>query len=265
MQEKKAFESLVLIAIILIVTATIGAVFSSSILDLLKAVATPITALFIAFFVTDRLEQQKRKDTEERNQQEALKDYLNRMTTLLIDKNLSLKPFESPEVRVARALTLSVLRELDLERRKHLIDFLYEAELIQYRCSGASPTLLKGANLSELDLSGVYLEKADLTGTDLKNAKLINAKLFGADLSQANLDGADLSEAKLAEAKFNHTFLGKTKLHKAYLSEATLIQTQFTNLKDTDLNEVNFHHAEYDDPTFFPDSFKIKAAEMIKI
>jgi flagellar basal body-associated protein FliL len=146
MEEKKVINKghvLILIAIVImiVIVVAISVVFCSSILDLLKAFATPITALLITLFVTRELEKQKRKDTEERNRQEALKDYLNRMTTLLIDKNLSQKPFESPEIQVARALTLSVLRELDLERRKHLIDFLYEAELIQYRCSGTSPAL----------------------------------------------------------------------------------------------------------------------------
>lgn len=265
MEEKKTFKSLVLIAIILIVTAAIGAVFSSSILDYLKALATPLTALLITPFVTGKLEQQKRKDTEERNRQEALKDYLKQMTQLLVNQNLSQQSSGSAEVKAARALTLSVLRELDLERRKHLIDFLYEAELIQYRCNGASPSLLKGANLSELDLSGVYLEKADLTETNLKNAKLINAKLFEADLSQANLDGADLSEAKLTKAKFNHTYLCETKLNKAYLVKATLIQSSFLKLKDTDLSEVNFCKAKYDDETFFPSDFDFALNKMQKI
>lgn len=45
-----------MIAIILMFTVTIGAVFSSSILDLLKAFATPITALLITPFVTGELE-----------------------------------------------------------------------------------------------------------------------------------------------------------------------------------------------------------------
>lgn len=187
------------------------------------------------------------------------------MTALLTDKNLSIKAFHSSEARVARALTVSVLRELDLERRKQLIDFLHEAELIQYRCSGAVPALLKGVNLSELDLSEVYLEKADLTDTNLKNAKLINTKLFEADLTGANLDGADLSEAKLTKAKFDNTYLSQTKLHEAYLPEATLIQSSFLNLKDTDLTRVNFHKARYDDESWFPSNFDFGQKRMEKI
>lgn len=226
---------------------------------------TPLTLWLIANKVTLELAKQQNKDADERNKKETLINYLDRMTALLIDKHLSLKSFESAEARAARALTVSVLRELDLERRKQLIDFLYEAELIQYRCSGAAPALLKGVNLSELDLSEVYLEKADLTNTNLKNAKLINTKLFEADLTRANLDGADLSEAKLTKAKFNYTFLSQTKLHEAYLPEAILIQSNFRKLKETDLMRVNFNKAKYDDENCFPDNFNFGQKRMEKI
>lgn len=228
-------------------------------------IATPLILWLIANNVTLELAKQQHKAADEQNRQKILNDYLNWITILLVDKQLSLKPFRSPEARVARALSVSVLRDLDLERRKHLIDFLYEAELIQYRGSGSSPALLKGANLSELDLSGVYLEKADLRGTNLKNAKLINAKLFKADLSNANLDGADLSEAKLSEAIFDKTYLNQTKLYKAYLMGGTLIQSSFMNLKDTNLSTVNFTQAKYDDATYFPGGFNFAESKMVKI
>jgi uncharacterized protein YjbI with pentapeptide repeats len=57
----------------------------------------------------------------------------------------------------------------------------------------------------------------------------------------------------------------RTKLHQAYLAEATLIQTQFYNLKDTDLSTVNFCKAEYDDATFFPSGFDFTENKMEKI
>ncbi len=253
MEEKKAFKSLVLIAIILIVTAAIGAVFSSSILDCLKALATPLTALLITPFVTGKLEQQKRKDTEERNRQEALKDYLKQMTQLLVNKNLSQQPSRSAEVKAARALTLSVLRELDLERRRHLIDFLQEAELIQYKCSEDPPALLKGANLTELDLSEANLVNAHLSNADLSNAKLNGAYLNHADLTDADLSYVDLSNATLTkanlrnanlrEAKLSRVWLNEADLSEAYLFEADLSGKVGAKLSKANLNKVTLTKA----------------------
>ena len=61
---------------------------------------------------------------------------------------------------------------------------------------------LRGADLSEADLSGANLIGADLSGADLSGANLHGANLRVADLSGANLRGADLSEAEMQNVKF---------------------------------------------------------------
>ena len=87
------------------------------------------------------------------------------------------------------------------------------------------------ADLSNTDLSGVYLWNANLiyanlSGANLSNAGLWNANLTSADLSNADLSGADLSNANLSGAN---------------LSDANLINTDLrgTNLWDADLSDAN--------------------------
>ena len=65
----------------------------------------------------------------DRQQEEALQVYLDRMAHLLIEKNL--RAAENEEVRnVARTRTMTVLRGLDAKRKGLVLKFLYEADLI---------------------------------------------------------------------------------------------------------------------------------------
>lgn len=92
-----------------------------------------------------------------------------------------------------------------------------DGERADLRCAD-----LRGANLSDVDLSGadlVYanLERAnlsnadllqtDLRGADLENADLSNAVLIDANLKGADLSGADLTGAILENANFRNIIL----------------------------------------------------------
>ena len=107
------------------------------------------------------------------------------------------------------------------------------------------------ADLSNTDLSGVYLWNANLiyanlSGANLSNAGLWNANLTSADLSNADLSGADLSNANLSGvnlsgANLSNTDLSNANLSGANLSDANLINTDLrgTNLWDADLSDAN--------------------------
>src|SRR6266566_8870816 len=65
---------------------------------------------------------------------------------------------------------------------------------------------LRGADLRNANLSGVYLLRAtlleaDLSGADLRNATLFEADLYRATLFEADLSGADLRNAELTRAE----------------------------------------------------------------
>jgi hypothetical protein len=149
----------------------------------------------------------------------ALQAYLDKMTQLLLEKDLRGSEKDSPERTLARARTLTVLRGLDPRRKRSVLDFLYEANLIKPGPSTDShytplpPVIALGspdsdngaADLSGADLRGAVLRNADL-GVDEwhhygKGANLSGADLSGADLTGANLSNADLTGANLYEAK----------------------------------------------------------------
>jgi uncharacterized protein YjbI with pentapeptide repeats len=185
--------------------------------------------------------------------EEALKDYIDKMAELLIDKELKnllgdflkdeeLKkllnssrettPQYSPRLDavldIARARTLSILRQLDSdkERKNSVVQFLIDAELIQ------GLDLLKGADLSRTILGwailgGANLEGANLEGANLKLANLYEANLYEANLKKAtlklaNLEGTILYEANLEGANLEWAILKRADLKGAKLGGANL-------------------------------------------
>lgn len=98
---------------------------------------------------------------------------------------------------------------------------------------------LRGANLSDLDLTDLNLSSADLADANLRRstlnrANLRDAYLSGADLSSAYLIGADLQDADLTFAKARHANMRYVDLHGA-------------DLYDTDLRSANLHGAHLRD------------------
>jgi hypothetical protein len=133
----------------------------------------------------------ERELAEQRAQDEALQAYLSQMGGLLLEKDLRGSDKGSEVRTLARARTLTVLGRLDPSRKRAVMQFLLEAELVQRVEGGSEPIItLAGADLSNADLSEATLSKANLS----------DANLVGADLSEANLsDAYGVTEEQLEE------------------------------------------------------------------
>jgi len=81
---------------------------------------------------------------------------------------------------LVRAEVLSVLGTLDGGRKRILVRFLYESELLK---RGKPAVGFSGADLREAELSGLTLSNASLSYVRLQGAKLGHANLERADLS----------------------------------------------------------------------------------
>ncbi len=139
---------------------------------------------------------------------------------------------------VARAQTLAVLEGLDPDRKRILLQFLYESHLID---AGEAVISLAGANLGE-----AKLERAILVGVNLTGANLRGANLVGADLTGANLSGAYLGEAKLGGAYLGRAVLEGTNLSEANLRGAILVGAE-------SLTQEQIYGATGDENTKLPD------------
>ncbi len=162
-------------------------------------------------------------------QEFALQSYIDKMSELLLDRHLGeLKP-EYEEVRnIARVRTLTVLPQLNPQRKRSIIRFLQESGLIN---NDNTIVKLTYADLTEADLYSAYLAKTNLIHTYLERADLENAGLIEANLSQAKLVKANLTKADLSKANLTGTNLSNADLTGANLSGA--------NLSEANLEGVN--------------------------
>jgi uncharacterized protein YjbI with pentapeptide repeats len=181
---------------------------------------------------------------EQRAQDAALQAYLDQMSQLMLQGDLLRSSEEDSEVRtLARARTQTVLGQLDSDRKASVVQFLYEASLInkEHPVISLSDVRLSGANLSHLELSDANLSEADLSEADLSEANLSEANLSEAKLKGAILSDANLSEANLSEAKLEGADLSLALLPGADLSGAAL---KGAILNDAILNEAKLEGAD---------------------
>lgn len=154
----------------------------------------------------------------------ALRSYFEQMAQLLLDRNL-LGSEDDGEVQrevqqLARARTLTAIAASDAEDNRSLTRFLSDVNLV----TGTDPvSLLRGAYLPNVELSGVFLPAADLYIFKLGGADLSGAFLISANLGGSILSDADLEEANLRYADLDHTDLDGANLRDADLSHASLI------------------------------------------
>ena len=85
---------------------------------------------------------------------------------------------------------------------------ILDEHLLWLNGEGGSRADLRGANLSDANLSnadlrGANLRNANLFGANLRGANLSNADLFGANLRGANLSNADLCGASIDQMMWN--------------------------------------------------------------
>jgi uncharacterized protein YjbI with pentapeptide repeats len=199
----------------------------------------------------------EREITEGNQQEEVLQAYFDRLSALLVDKNLlaiaarlknldetqhqnSIKQQEllDSSIDVIRARTLSILRRLrsSRERKSSVIRFLLEADIINKLKVPLTNADLSGASLTNADLSG-----ANFFAANLGRASLNGANFFAANLGRADLNGADLKRANLSSADLNGANLSGAKLGRADLNGANLSSA---NLKSADLNGANLNGAD---------------------
>lgn len=217
--------------------------------DWLGLLGVPLSLAILGYW----LQQRQQKRSEEDAKEEALQVYFDRLSVLLVDKNLiaiSVKGENKTEeetellnssVDFIRARTLSILRRFknDPERKSGVLSFLIDTNLIEIRNKVDTKSnknkynlSLKGADFSGVDLcnvklpninfSGIIFEKTNFVKAELRGAFLKGAFLKNARLEKTVLEGADLQGATLTEAVLTGAYLQGADLQGAYLEGANL-------------------------------------------
>ena len=225
--------------------------------DWLQLLIIPVLLTLGAIWYTAR--QNHDREIALDNQREVVfQTYLDKMSELLLEKNLRGSKEEDEVRKIAHVRTLAVLSNLDNRRKGNVLQFLHESDLINkntpiIRLLGAD---LRGADLSKaFHIAFPWVVHQDIVdtvewgaatqfGADLRGADLISTNLRGANLSRAclydsDLRGADLRDANLHDADLIGAWLRDANLRGADLSEAQL--KQIKSLKGTIMPDGSVH------------------------
>ncbi len=193
--------------------------------------------------------------TMDNQRENVLQAYIDKMSELLVEKQLRDTKPDSDVRTIARVRTLTVLDQLDGLRKRSIVIFLAESGLISFVSPPegdieSSIILLAGANFSEANLFAMRLDKINMRNVSLHKANLaytfLNAaNLSGADLSEANLYLADLNGTNLFYANLSGADLRSAGLEEANLAVAKLIAT---DLRGTRLKGANLWGVTLRDP-----------------
>src|SRR5215217_7312645 len=158
----------------------------------------------------------------------------------------------------AQAQTLTVLPDLDPEQKRTVMQFLYQADLI----NKDNPRIrLFYADLTSANLKGTdaqenkfVLENVNLRGVNLADADLEYISMKGSNLSNSHLVNTDLSNADLSDANLYHAYLDNVDLSGANLSDADLGDLDLRN--DTGLTQEQIDEAIGNERTQLPDDLQ---------
>jgi len=170
--------------------------FDKPLYDWMQLLIIPVVLALVAVWFNRIDKKNEQTVTTDSQQEQALQGYLDRMSELLLEKNLRESKLESEARNIARARTLTVLPRLDTTRKASLLIFLYESNLIGTDTKD-NVISLQGANFNNVELPSRHLVGINLSGCDLSGANLRDCNLSSSDLSGCNLSGANLSHSYL--------------------------------------------------------------------
>jgi uncharacterized protein YjbI with pentapeptide repeats len=158
----------------------------------------------------------------------------------------------------AQAQTLTVLPDLDSEQKRTVMQFLYQADLINKDDPRIS---LFYADLTSANLKGTdsqenkfVLDNVNLRGVNLADADLEYISLKGSNLSYSHLVNTNLSNADLSDADLNHAYLANADLSGATLSDADLNHAELQSARGLTQGQIN--EAKGDERTQLPDGLQ---------
>jgi uncharacterized protein YjbI with pentapeptide repeats len=206
-------------------------------LQVLGVLAIPIVVAFGTAFITRQQAKVSQAKEENQQQEELMRTFFDKISELLLNKELSANPNIQS---IIRARSLAALHILSTVRKAIVLRFLHDSDLLQYVKS-----FLYSFDLSNTDLNEVDLTRANLIGARLVGATMTGAALTGARLIFANLAGANLTGANLSEAILEYANLARANLSGANLSGADLTKASLSgaNLSGADLTRASLSGA----------------------
>jgi uncharacterized protein YjbI with pentapeptide repeats len=215
----------------------------------------------IIFTLQQQLLSNRQREQDQQNQLDAQRQtlfdaYIDDISNLLL-QTLGTNRSDDKFLLYARTKTLNALRNLNPERKKHILLFLYESRLLQ------TPGLdLRGADFNDVQLIGPYqLDYLHLPGVFWSNALFVDCSLTSAIFNQSHMINARfintaLQRASLPETQLNNADFQQTTVFFANFTGASLVRANFINAEV--VQGITFTNADLLHARFTEDQLKGK-------
>ncbi len=178
-------------------------------------------------------------------------EYNRKNTKDAWDKNRS---SETNLLLYVRTKTLTALRNLNAERKKHILLFLYESGFLQ-----GSRLDLSGAELDDVQLVGPYkLDRLHLPDVFWRNALFVDCRLIRATFDHSRMHNACFINSTLESASFRETRLDnvnfiRTSVFSINFTSASLVRANFLEadvVQGIDFTNADLSHARFTESQF---------------
>lgn len=167
--------------------------------------------------LSDRLADNVQKET-------ILVNYLHDISKLLMSEN------QTKMYDYIRTNTLASLRQLDSDRKRYLLLFLYESRLLYHDPDNQIPSILK---IADADFNGVQFNGSELTKCSFRRIELYDIYL---------------SHSLFYDCYFDRTNFSYTTMNNATFERGVTIRTSF---KFASLKQTRFSHMKLSNVSFF--------------
>ena len=217
--------------------------------DWLQLLLVPVVLAIVAFAFNAGQASINQQIQDQSKQEQVINDYLNQMSTILLQSKLHSSQPGDPIRALAQASTLAALGRLDSEHKNIIVLFLYRADILKYHyykhkeMECGDPKVLKKQFTDEnpiITLSQGHLEGVTINDLGLSCIDLHNVYLQGSNFSASVLDRADLGLSLAANADFSNTSMNSANLYYLDLEDANL---QGAKLQSANMNGICLSHA----------------------
>src|SRR5579863_8633505 len=135
----------------------------NNVLDWLLLLVTPLALMLLAVWFYSISRKDARAIAADHTREIALQAYFEGMAKLLLEQKLLASQAGDEVYTLAHSRTVTLLPQLDPQRKLRLVQFLSESQLIAF-------VDLHGADLQEVNLSHMALSGANFSGANLSKA-----------------------------------------------------------------------------------------------
>jgi uncharacterized protein YjbI with pentapeptide repeats len=194
--------------------------------------------------VANENRKQDQQQAEEHNIRTTFENYIDHISALLLDNKFNRS--NSEYLLHLRVKTLTVLRHVDVPRKRDIILFLYESRLIRSDMPDNERLNLNSADLHDVQFLGssgtpFQLDYLYLPGIYAPNIVFSWCALENAVFDNASISNAKIINSTIANSSFRRIYapdltIGDAMLHQTNFTEAVPVRTYFISV--TDWNEA---------------------------